>query len=62
MLTYRAAAALGCVILPIVHIFGPAELRAEEFRARVLILPDRWRHIDYLDTAWRKSTRLAWSA
>ncbi|MET0986087.1 MAG: AMP-binding protein, partial [Steroidobacteraceae bacterium] len=47
----HAAAALGCTIVPLVHILGPAEvsyiLRAAG--ARIFVTPDRWRNIDYLE-------------
>ncbi|MBV9995843.1 MAG: AMP-binding protein [Caulobacteraceae bacterium] len=48
---FQAAAAIGCVILPIVHIFGPAELGQVlgDSRAKALVMPDRWRNIDFLD-------------
>ena len=51
VLVYRAAAALGCVILPIVHTFGPAEVSyvLKNSGARALVVPDRWRNIDYLE-------------
>jgi acyl-CoA synthetase (AMP-forming)/AMP-acid ligase II len=46
---YAAAILLGAVIVPIVHIYGPAEVGfiLRQSRARVLVLPDRWRRIDY---------------
>jgi acyl-CoA synthetase (AMP-forming)/AMP-acid ligase II len=46
---YAAAMLLGAVIVPIVHIYGPAEVGfiLRQSRARVLIVPDRWRRIDY---------------
>jgi acyl-CoA synthetase (AMP-forming)/AMP-acid ligase II len=48
---FQAAAALGCTLLPIIHIYGPAELAhiLADSRATVLITPDRWRTIDYLE-------------
>ncbi|MGQ5700568.1 AMP-binding protein [Sandaracinobacteroides sp. A072] len=48
---FQAAAALGCTMLPIVHIYGPHELAhiLRDSGAKALILPDRWRNIDYLD-------------
>jgi acyl-CoA synthetase (AMP-forming)/AMP-acid ligase II len=47
----HAVTALGCVLLPIVHIFGPRELGQVlgDSGARALIVPDRWRNIDFLD-------------
>ena len=46
-----AAAALGGVIVPLTHILGPADVSyvLQESRARVLVMPDRWRNIDYLE-------------
>ncbi|MEY4238458.1 MAG: hypothetical protein RL339_1059 [Pseudomonadota bacterium] len=48
---FQAAAALGCTLLPIVHIYGPHELAhiLADSRAKALIVPDRWRSIDYLE-------------
>lgn len=48
---FHAAALLGCTLLPIVHIFGPAELLhiLSDSGAKALVVPDRWRNIDYLD-------------
>jgi len=48
---FQAAAALGCVILPIVHIFGPAELGhvLRDSSAKALVVPDRWRKVDFLE-------------
>ena len=46
---YAAAMLLGAVIVPIVHIYGPAEvgfILRQSTRA-VLVVPDRWRRIDY---------------
>ena len=49
-LAFQAAMILGVVVVPIVHIYGPAEVGfiLEESGAKVFICPDRWRHIDYL--------------
>ena len=46
-----AAAALGVVIMPLTHILGPADVSyvLRESRARLLVMPDRWRNIDYLE-------------
>lgn len=48
---FQAAAALGCTLLPIVHIYGPHELAhiLSDSGAKALIVPERWRNIDYLD-------------
>lgn len=47
----QAAAMLGCTLLPIIHIYGPHELAyiLADSGAKALIVPDRWRNIDYLD-------------
>src|SRR5690606_19907278 len=46
---HRACFALGAVLTPVVHIYGAAELAfiLRQSRARVLIVPDRWRQIDF---------------
>ncbi|MET0911468.1 MAG: AMP-binding protein, partial [Ilumatobacteraceae bacterium] len=48
-LTYQAALMLGATVVPIIHIYGPHEVSfiLRQSRARVLVLPDRWRNIDY---------------
>jgi acyl-CoA synthetase (AMP-forming)/AMP-acid ligase II len=48
--SYAAAMMLGAVLVPIVHIYGPAEVGfiLRQSRARVFVVPDRWRNIDYL--------------
>ncbi len=50
-LTYQAAMQLGAVIVPIVHIYGPAEVGfiLRQSGARAFVVPDRWRSIDYLE-------------
>ena len=47
----QAAAALGCTLLQIVHIYGPHELAhiLADSGAKALIVPRRWRNIDYLE-------------
>lgn len=47
-LVYQAAAALGCIILPIVPIYGPHELGfvLRDARAKILFVPARWRRTD----------------
>lgn len=49
-LMFQATMLLGAVVLPIIHIYGPAEVSyiLRESRAKVLVVPDRWRNIDYL--------------
>jgi acyl-coenzyme A synthetase/AMP-(fatty) acid ligase len=51
ILAYQAAMQLGAIILPIVHIYGPREVSfiLRSSGAKVLIMPDRWRNIDYID-------------
>ncbi|WP_296680505.1 AMP-binding protein [Novosphingobium sp.] len=48
---FQAAAALGCTLLPIIHIYGPHELAhiLADSGAKALIVPDRWKSIDFLD-------------
>lgn len=47
---YAAAMLLGAVVVPIVHIYGPAEVGfiLRQARASALVVPDRWRNIDFL--------------
>lgn len=54
---YAAGLALGLVILPIVHIYGPAEVSfiLRESGARAFVIPDRWRQIDYRERLARLS-------
>ena len=48
---YLAALEIGAVLVPIVHIYGPAEVGfiLRQSRARFLAVPDRWRGIDFLE-------------
>jgi len=48
---YLAALEIGAVLVPIVHIYGPAEVGfiLRQSRARFLVVPDRWRGIDFLE-------------
>ena len=48
---YVAAIHAGATLLPIVHTYGPAELRfiLRQSRARWFAMPDRWRNVDYLE-------------
>ncbi len=50
-ITYQAAMQLGVLIVPIVHIYGPAEVGfiLRQSKAKALIVPERWRTIDYLE-------------
>jgi acyl-CoA synthetase len=47
---YLAALEIGAVLVPIVHIYGPAEVGfiLRDSRARFLCVPERWRGIDFL--------------
>jgi acyl-CoA synthetase (AMP-forming)/AMP-acid ligase II len=47
---YLAALEIGAVLVPIVHIYGPAEVDfiLRQSRARFLAVPERWRGIDFL--------------
>src|SRR3546814_19623317 len=51
-LVYQVAAALGCVILPIVTIYGPPELGfvLRAARAKILFILNRWRQPDCVQT------------
>lgn len=48
---YIAALAAGAVLLPIVHTYGPAEFgfMLRQSAARWLVIPDRWRNVDFLE-------------
>jgi len=48
-LTYQAVLSLGAVVVPVIHIYGPREVGfiLRQSGARVLVMPDRWRNIDY---------------
>lgn len=48
-LTYQAALSLGAVVVPVIHIYGPREVGfiLRQSGARVLVMPDRWRSIDF---------------
>ncbi|ROZ69166.1 AMP-binding protein [Ramlibacter sp. WS9] len=48
---YLATLEIGAVLVPIVHIYGPAEVGfiLRQSRARFLAVPDRWRNIDFLE-------------
>ncbi len=49
-ITYAAAFRLGLVVVPIIHIYDSAEVSfiVRQSGARALVVPDRWRSIDYL--------------
>ncbi len=49
-LIFQAAMILGVVTLPIIHIYGPAEVGfiLRQSGARAFVCPERWRQIDYL--------------
>jgi acyl-CoA synthetase (AMP-forming)/AMP-acid ligase II len=50
-LTYQAALMLGATVVPIIHIYGPREVGfiLRQSGARVLVMPDQWRTIDYVE-------------
>ena len=50
-LAFQAAMQLGVVVVPVIHIYGPAEVQfiLRESRARALICPRAWRNIDYVE-------------
>ncbi|WP_245763359.1 AMP-binding protein [Paraburkholderia diazotrophica] len=51
VLLYLAALEIGAVLVPIVHIYGPAEVGfiVRQSRARFLCVPDLWCGTDYLE-------------
>jgi acyl-CoA synthetase len=48
---YMACLFAGATLLPIVHIYGPAEVSfiLRRARARAIFVPDRWRKFDFLE-------------
>ena len=50
-LIFQAAMILGVVIVPVIHIYGPAEVQfiLRKSGARAFVCPKRWRNIDYVD-------------
>jgi len=50
-LMFQATMLLGAVVLPIIHIYGPAEVSyiLRQSGAKLLVIPQRWRNIDYLE-------------
>ena len=57
-IAYLALATLGAVFVPIVHIYGPRETDwiLSASGARMLLCPDRWGTIDFLDRLARMPT------
>ncbi|MGW2824311.1 AMP-binding protein [Streptomyces sp. NPDC001443] len=51
VVSYFGAWLAGAVVLPITHIYGSAEVGAilRDAGAKVLVLPDAWRSIDFVD-------------
>jgi len=49
--TYPAAMHLGLTIVPIIHIYGPAEVGfiLRQSGAKGLVVPERWRSIDFVE-------------
>ena len=49
--SFLGAMLAGAIVLPIVHIYGAREVSflLRESGARALLVPDRWRRIDYLE-------------
>jgi acyl-CoA synthetase (AMP-forming)/AMP-acid ligase II len=47
----QAAMHIGAVVAPIIHIYGPKEVGfiLRSSGARMFVMPDRWRNIDYLE-------------
>jgi acyl-CoA synthetase (AMP-forming)/AMP-acid ligase II len=50
-LAFQAAMLLGVVVVPVIHIYGPAEVQfiLRESGARALVCPRAWRNIDYVE-------------
>ena len=50
LLLYAALARIGCIFVPIVHIYGPSETNwiLDASGARAFFCPDRWQKIDFL--------------
>lgn len=48
---FQATMLLGAVVLPIIHIYGASEVSyiLKQSGAKMLVVPDRWRSIDYLE-------------
>jgi acyl-CoA synthetase (AMP-forming)/AMP-acid ligase II len=51
LLTFQAAAQIGAVVVPIIHIYGPREVSfiLRSSGAKFFVMPDRWRNIDYIE-------------
>jgi len=47
---YHAVFHIGAVVLPMIHIYGPAEVAfiLEQSKAKAFVTPDIWRGVDYL--------------
>jgi acyl-coenzyme A synthetase/AMP-(fatty) acid ligase len=50
-IAYVAAAAVGAVVLPIVHTYGPADTNwlLDAVRPRILVVPASWDGVDYVE-------------
>ncbi|KKC25242.1 hypothetical protein WP12_15235 [Sphingomonas sp. SRS2] len=55
---FLATLRLGIILVPVVHIYGPAEVDflLAQTGAKALVLPDRWGNIDYGDRVSRLSS------
>ncbi len=51
VLTFEAAMLCGAVVVPVIHIYGPAEVGfiLRQSGASMLVVPDRWGKIDFLE-------------
>lgn len=51
VVSYYGAWLAGAVVVPITHIYGPMEMSfiLRESGAKVLVVPDRWHHIDFVE-------------
>jgi acyl-coenzyme A synthetase/AMP-(fatty) acid ligase len=51
VVAFEAAMLCGAVVVPVIHIYGPAEVGfiLRQSKARMLIVPDRWGKIDFVE-------------
>ncbi|MFN2642399.1 MAG: AMP-binding protein [Actinomycetota bacterium] len=61
-LLYHAAATLGLVVVPIIHIYQAKEVEfiLAQSKAKVFVVPDDWRGIDYLTMVEAIRPNLPW--
>ncbi|MET0143447.1 MAG: AMP-binding protein [Ilumatobacteraceae bacterium] len=51
VLMFEAAMLCGAIVVPVIHIYGPAEVGfiLRQSKAKVLVVPDRWGKIDFIE-------------